>query len=139
MEGSNQASFVATFFGRLAVCCFLFTVRGGHCSYDVYPRSGYDMTQVRILETCNFSYPLSIHSTSSRCHCIGNLLSGASLNKTGRNKKPRTHFRLRNILPVFVLSHPYTRVVTQFSGTAVLSSYVRSILFAMNRKICFVI
>lgn len=24
------------------------------------------MTQVRILETCNFSYPLSIHSTSSR-------------------------------------------------------------------------
>ena len=38
----------------------------GHCSYNVYPRLGHGMTQARILGTCNFSYPLSIHCTSSR-------------------------------------------------------------------------
>lgn len=109
---------------------FFFFDSAGHCSYNVYPRLGYGMTEVRILETCNFSYPLSIHFISSRaivCPTCCQVHPSIRLEETKSSTRTSvyaTSFRYRFTSSLCTRMYLY--------ATAILCSHTSSILFVCS-------
>lgn len=109
---------------------FFFFDPAGHCSYNVYPRLGYGMTEVRILETCNFSYPLSIHFISSRtivCPTCCQVHPSIRLEETKSNTRTSvyaTSFRYRFTSSLCTRMYLY--------ATAILCSHTSFILFVCS-------